>query len=133
MGTGDVARLEESAAGFGELGAHLYAAEAYAVAARLEKREGRRRAFDRLDGLAGQSLQRCGRVDTPLLRGRANDGPLSGRERQIALLAVGGLSNRAIADRLIIGERTVETHLGRVYTKLGVAGRQELAKVDLGG
>jgi DNA-binding CsgD family transcriptional regulator len=53
---------------------------------------------------------------------------LSPREREAAGLAVTGLSNREIADRLGLSKRTVDNALQRVYDKLGLAGRPELAK-----
>ena len=51
---------------------------------------------------------------------------LTGRERQIAELAATGFTARQIGDRLHIGVRTVETHLARVYRKLGVGSKQQL-------
>ena len=53
--------------------------------------------------------------------------PLTAREREVALLAAGGRSSRDIADRLYLSTRTVETHLARVYRKLGITTRSELA------
>jgi DNA-binding CsgD family transcriptional regulator len=52
---------------------------------------------------------------------------LTRREREVARLAARGCSGREIAARLFIGERTVETHLGRVYAKLGVGSKPQLA------
>ena len=52
---------------------------------------------------------------------------LSRREREVASLVARGLSNRAIAERLILGERTVETHVERVLRKLEVHSRHEVA------
>ncbi|WP_345005810.1 helix-turn-helix transcriptional regulator, partial [Dactylosporangium siamense] len=70
---------------------------------------------------------RCPGLLTPLL-GRAGTGDrLTRREREVALLAARGLSNRDIAERLTVSGRTVENHLARVYLKLGVHGREGLA------
>jgi DNA-binding CsgD family transcriptional regulator len=55
-------------------------------------------------------------------------GSLSGREREVARLASEGCSAREIAERLFIGERTVETHLANVYAKLGVASKLDLVR-----
>ncbi len=52
---------------------------------------------------------------------------LTASERRIADLAAQGRSNRDIAQDLFVTPKTVENHLGRVYTKLGVKGRRELA------
>jgi DNA-binding CsgD family transcriptional regulator len=51
---------------------------------------------------------------------------LSPQELQIAQLAADGLSNRAIAQRLYLSHRTVESHLYRVFPKLGVTSRAQL-------
>ena len=54
--------------------------------------------------------------------------PLSPQELQIAQLAASGLSNREIAARLFLSHRTVGVHLYRVFPKLGIASRSELAQ-----
>jgi RNA polymerase sigma factor (sigma-70 family) len=51
---------------------------------------------------------------------------LTRREREVADLAARGLTNRQIADLLVISVRTVENQLYRAYAKLGVAGRNQL-------
>jgi ATP/maltotriose-dependent transcriptional regulator MalT len=48
---------------------------------------------------------------------------LTSREREVAALLARGYSNRQIAEALVIGERTVETHVGNVLAKLGLASR----------
>jgi DNA-binding NarL/FixJ family response regulator len=48
---------------------------------------------------------------------------LSGREQQVLALVAGGLTDRAIAERLGISPRTVGHHLGSILAKLGVASR----------
>ncbi|MFJ9540842.1 LuxR C-terminal-related transcriptional regulator [Streptomyces sp. NPDC101225] len=52
---------------------------------------------------------------------------LTPAEHRVALLAAAGGSNREVAQALFVTVKTVETHLGRVYRKLGVRGRGELA------
>jgi DNA-binding CsgD family transcriptional regulator/tetratricopeptide (TPR) repeat protein len=54
--------------------------------------------------------------------------PLTVRERQVAELAVDGLTAREIGERLFIGVRTVETHLANIYAKVGVRSRVELLR-----
>ncbi|HKS99252.1 MAG TPA: AAA family ATPase [Rugosimonospora sp.] len=53
----------------------------------------------------------------------AATGRLTRRERQIADLVAQGLTNRQIAQQLVLSVRTVETHLTRVFAKLGVTTR----------
>ena len=48
---------------------------------------------------------------------------LTERERQVFLMVVDGLTNSAIADRLQISRRTVETHIRTVLRKMGVTRR----------
>jgi DNA-binding NarL/FixJ family response regulator len=59
---------------------------------------------------------------------RTAGGPetLTPSELRVAELAVEGQTNRAIAQALFLSEKTIETHLGNVYRKLGVRSRREL-------
>lgn len=54
-------------------------------------------------------------------------GKLSRREREIASLIALGYSNRGMADRLVLSERTVETHVANALSKLGFSSRSQLA------
>jgi tetratricopeptide (TPR) repeat protein len=52
---------------------------------------------------------------------------LTSREREVAELLAKGMSNRAIADALFIGERTVETHVSNILAKLEFSSRTQVA------
>ena len=126
---GDLGGVESAARTFEALGCELFAAEAWAVAARLAaasagtERRGaaaRRRAA----ALAG----RCEGARSPLIGDDVARLALSAREREVAELAAQGLARRDIADRLVVGRRTVDSHLQRIYRKLGVSSSQGLAE-----
>src|SRR5262245_5566405 len=62
-------------------------------------------------------------------RGAVEDGvaALSAQEREVAVLVADGCTNREIAARLFLSEKTIETVLSRVFRKLGVRSRVEVA------
>ena len=64
--------------------------------------------------------------DRPVASGPA-DGPLSARELEVAALIAQGLTNQEIADRLVIGRRTAETHAANILGKLGLSARPQIA------
>lgn len=74
------------------------------------------------------SLRNAGLAGRRAARGA---GSLSSREGTVARLAAEGLTTRQIANKLGIGERTVETHLAHIYAKLGLASRRDLTLPDL--
>lgn len=114
------------AADYEALGAWLDAAESWAEAAR-------RSVDDRGSAQARRGLERVAlhheAVTTPLL-GPAGERPaLTGREAEVAAMVVAGASRQEIAEHLYVSVRTVDSHLQRVYRKLGVRGREELVEV----
>jgi non-specific serine/threonine protein kinase len=52
--------------------------------------------------------------------------PLTSREREIAAMVAAGLSNRDIAEQLVISKRTVDAHVEHIYTKLDISSRVQL-------
>jgi DNA-binding CsgD family transcriptional regulator len=99
-----IAALERAAVGFEACGA-------------IWRRE---RALEKLRDLGGR-----GRRAAAAIRGPSG---LSPRERQVSLLAAEGQTARQIAERLGIGERTVETHLANAYAKLRVRSKADLVR-----
>jgi non-specific serine/threonine protein kinase len=73
----------------------------------------------------GGSPEPCPR-STGAERGRPG-GLLTPREREVASLIAGGLSNRQIAARLVISERTAEAHVTNLLGKLGLRSRAQVA------
>lgn len=117
-----------------------------AVADEYEQMEDRVAAVDaaayaaiayRRCGLRGSSLasasraedlaQQCGGARTPALCRAVEPLPLTDREREIVMLLGDGLSTRAVADRLFLSVRTVESHIYKAMAKTGTGGRDELA------
>jgi DNA-binding CsgD family transcriptional regulator len=69
------------------------------------------------------------RASGAVLRSRPQPGvQLTEAELRVALLAADGLTDREICGQLYLSQKTVEFHLGRIYRKLGVRGRTELAR-----
>ena len=52
-------------------------------------------------------------------------GPLTSREEEVLHLVTEGLTNRQIADRLVLSERTVETHVRHILGKLDLSRRED--------
>jgi DNA-binding CsgD family transcriptional regulator len=125
----DPAALEAAAAQFVDAGLMLYAAECAADAATTCERAGSATAARRTGAWAQELRRACEECWTPRIGTVAGTTPLTSREREIALMAVAGMPNREIADRLTVGVRTVEGHLLRIYAKLGVTNRRQLASV----
>ncbi|GGM08478.1 LuxR C-terminal-related transcriptional regulator [Dactylosporangium sucinum] len=77
--------------------------------------------------LAARAAADARRLDLPGPAARASTvDPLTEREREVAALVAEALSNREIAARLVLSERTVESHVRHILAKLGLANRTEL-------
>ena len=140
-------RAAEAADAFARARALLAGRTAPLESARLDEAEGRallraggrRAAAERLEAAraayarlgARPALARCERelaACGAAGRGaRARERPLTARERAVADLVAGGLTNRAVAERLVVSVKTVEFHLANAFAKMGVRSRTQLA------
>jgi DNA-binding CsgD family transcriptional regulator len=121
----DAAGLEAASAAFTDLGMLLDAAEAATQASTVYRGSGCADRARAATARAWALAQRCPGARTPALLALTSPG-LTAREREVAALAVAGLTSREIAQRITTSVRTVDNHLRSVYTKLGISGRTEL-------
>jgi DNA-binding NarL/FixJ family response regulator len=90
----------------------------------------------RLHAETVRELRRLGRRLTgggPRAAGERGVAALSAREREVAELVRAGHTNREIAAELFLSEKTIENHLSRIFGKLGVRSRAQLAATLAGG
>ncbi len=123
----DGAALDRVGAAFQDLGALLLAVEAKAAAARAHRAAGRDASANASQEQAAALAAACQGARTPGLGPAMPVSVLTPREREVAMLAAAHTSSREIATRLHLSVRTVDNHLGRVYAKLGVSSRAQLA------
>jgi DNA-binding CsgD family transcriptional regulator len=106
---------------------------------RIDARDRLRLARDTFSSMGAEAFAaRAGREllatgETARKRTDENRDDLTAQETQIAQLARDGLSNGEIGARLFISPRTVEYHLHKVFTKLGIRSREHLDRVLPGG
>ncbi|MBT2507484.1 hypothetical protein J7I98_16650 [Streptomyces sp. ISL-98] len=133
----DGAALDDLADRFASLGLHPLAAESASQAHRVWQAAGRHRAGRASLALSHGYLAACPGTPLPGWAGAADRAPavpsgagtaLTAREHEVAVLAATRLTNREIAARLTVSVRTVENHLYRIYSKLGVTSRALLGE-----
>lgn len=66
----------------------------------------------------------------PPADGRPAAPALTRREREVAALVAQGLSNREVAERLVISKRTADAHVEHIFAKLGINSRHEIPAVE---
>lgn len=118
--------LEKVSQSFELIGANLMAAEAAADAATTWLRDGSPRHAASAQRRAVALHELCEGASTPAVQSIHARARLTRAERESALLASQGWSNKQIAEELCVSVRTVESRLQHVYEKLGLAGRDEL-------
>jgi len=123
---GDGAELSSVSQEFERMGDLTAAVDAAAHAALAYRRQDKRGSALGCSTRADALAERCG-ASTPALRQATESLPLSDREAEIVMLIGEGLSNRAVAERLTLSIRTVESHIYRAMMKTGTTSRDELA------
>jgi DNA-binding NarL/FixJ family response regulator len=124
-----VAKLEAAGDPFGR-------ARALLALGIVRRRARQRRAAQEATQEAAILFEACGaegwaeraRSEGGRIGGRRREKGLTAAERRVAALVAEGRTNREVATALFVGERTVETHLSHIYSKLGVRSRTELAR-----
>jgi len=124
---GDGAELAAVSEAFEHMGDLVAAADAAAHAAIAYRRQGLRGSALGCSTRADALAEQCGGASTPALRQASEPLPLTDREREIVMLIGEGLSNRAVAERLTVSVRTVETHIYRAMAKTSATSRDQLA------
>lgn len=123
----DGAALTRASVQLEEMGDLLAAADAAAHAAAAHHEHGRSASAAVAAARSLRLVQDCGGARSPATDASARPLPLTEREREIVTLAARGLSNRAIAERLVISVRTVEGHVYNATAKLGATRRSDFA------
>ena len=123
---GDAAELTSVSEEFERMGDLAAAVDAAAHAALEYRRQDLRGSALGCAARADALAEQCGGASTPALRQAIEPLPLTDREAEIVMLIGEGLSNRAVAERLTLSIRTVESHIYRAMVKTGTTSREEL-------
>lgn len=127
LSDGDAAELAAVSEEFELIGDLVAAVDAAAHAALAYRGQGLRGSALGCATRAAALAEQCGGARTPALGQATEPLPFTDREREIVTLIAQGLSNRAVAERLTLSIRTVESHIYRAMSKTGVTSRDELA------
>ena len=124
---GDAAELSSVSEEFERLGDLVAAVDSAAHAAVAYRRQDKRGSALGCSTRADALAEYCGGAWTPALRQATETSPLTDREAEVVMLIGEGLSNRAVAERLTLSVRTIESHIYRAMLKTGTTSRDELA------
>ncbi|MGV9680651.1 LuxR C-terminal-related transcriptional regulator [Nocardia sp. NPDC003482] len=122
---GDPDALLDAARCYTELGDRIAAADVYSQAAEAYRTRGRRGTALTTAATAREFAAATG-ADTPALRALRYENPLTPRQREVIALVAAGLTNREIAEKLVMSIRTVEGHLFRASQRTGINNRDQL-------
>ncbi|MGP5724889.1 LuxR C-terminal-related transcriptional regulator [Arthrobacter rhombi] len=126
---GDPIALHEHAVRAAEAGEYRVAAEALARAARIYSTQGDARACGAVLRELKELVHEHQLTPDTFVAQTLSLAELTSREEEIVELARGGHNNARIAKALTVSQRTVEGHLYRVFSKLGISERSELMEL----
>jgi len=129
LAAGDGDALLEASRRYERFGDRLAAADAAAHAADAYRCAGKHGSALAASATAQRLADECGGADTPALRTGGPSLSITRRQREIISLAAQGLSNKQIAEHLIMSVRSVEGHLFRACQRLGVNSREQLVAI----
>ena len=133
---GAIGAAESSVATFQALGLPFDRARSLLVLGEVQRRAKRRKAAretllaaaDAFDGLGARLWSERAAAERARIGGRTRVEGLTETERRVAELVATGRSNKEVAAELFVSVRAVEANLSRVYAKLGIESRTELAR-----
>jgi DNA-binding CsgD family transcriptional regulator len=131
-----VSLLDQAVARHDEVGDAFGRARALLALGVIRRRERQKRAAREAIASALEAFETLGaanwaekaRAEVGRIGGRTRQEGLTAAERRVAALVAEGRTNQEVAAALFLGERTVASHLTRIYAKLGVRSRTELAR-----
>jgi DNA-binding CsgD family transcriptional regulator len=124
--------LLAASAAYRRIGDRVAAADAAAQASVVFDQDQHHRRGLYAAALARELADECGGLHTPALH-TPTGLKLSGRQRDVVELVVAGLSNRDIAEKLVMSVRTVEGHVYRACQRVGAQSREQLASIVRSG
>jgi DNA-binding CsgD family transcriptional regulator len=120
--------IERAAAAFTRMDHALTASQLWAMASVSYRCEGLQARSTKAAKKSSEMAALCEGATIRTATPADQVGPLSRRQREVALLAAQGATNAEIAGTLSLSVRTVESHLYAAFAKLGVTARDELAE-----
>ncbi|HEY2173512.1 MAG TPA: LuxR C-terminal-related transcriptional regulator [Mycobacteriales bacterium] len=129
LSASDAAHLLDVSARLRDAGMGLEAADAAGQAASTARAGQRLVVAAQAEERAQTLAAACEGARTPAVQDARATVALSAREREVAVLAGEGLTNRQIAERLHVSVRTVESHVYRACSRLGLTDRTELVAI----
>lgn len=128
LAAGDTDALLDASRRYEAFGDRLAAGDAAAHAVTVSQHAGKRGTAMNAEAVARRLAGQC-RGATPALRAATTTQPFTPRQHEIISLAAHGLSNKEIAERLMVSTRSVEGHLFRASQRVGAKNRGQLIAV----